>query len=67
MVQMSVATDSPVHSSSSDDFIAYLDDALDASSPDASPDKEVENQDEFECVRCSLLAVSFYYMRPGMS
>ncbi|MED6125002.1 hypothetical protein PIB30_064351 [Stylosanthes scabra] len=45
---MSVAADSPVHSSSSDDFIAYLDDALAASSPDGSSDKEVENQDELE-------------------
>ncbi|XP_054822636.1 RNA polymerase II C-terminal domain phosphatase-like 4 isoform X2 [Prosopis cineraria] len=46
---MSLATDSPVHSSSSDDFIAYLDSALDASSPDAT--QEVENQDESETVR----------------
>nr|XP_025681886.1 RNA polymerase II C-terminal domain phosphatase-like 4 isoform X2 [Arachis hypogaea] len=48
---MSVAADSPIHSSSSDDFIAYLDDALAASSPDASSDKEVENQDELESGR----------------
>ncbi|KAL1333107.1 hypothetical protein AAHE18_11G076600 [Arachis hypogaea] len=47
---MSVAADSPIHSSSSDDFVAYLDDALAASSPDASSDKEVENQDELESV-----------------
>lgn len=67
MIQMSVVTDSPVHSSSSDDFIAYLDAALDASSPEASSDKEVENPDEFGSVRCFLLAVSYYYTRPGMS
>ncbi|XP_061356676.1 RNA polymerase II C-terminal domain phosphatase-like 4 isoform X2 [Gastrolobium bilobum] len=48
---MSVVTDSPVHSSSSDDFIAFLDAALDANSPDASSDKEDGNQDEFESVR----------------
>ncbi|KAG5063875.1 hypothetical protein JHK85_005058 [Glycine max] len=53
MMQMSVVTDSPVHSSSSDDFIAFLDAELDASSPDSSPDKEVEKQDddELESVR----------------
>ncbi|KAL4359283.1 hypothetical protein AHAS_Ahas08G0061900 [Arachis hypogaea] len=49
--QMSGAPDSPIHSSSSDDFIAYLDEALAASLPDASSDKEVENQDELESVR----------------
>ncbi|XP_052109251.1 RNA polymerase II C-terminal domain phosphatase-like 4 [Arachis duranensis] len=48
---MSGAPDSPIHSSSSDDFIAYLDEALAASLPDASSDKEVENQDELESVR----------------
>ncbi|XP_072081835.1 RNA polymerase II C-terminal domain phosphatase-like 4 isoform X1 [Arachis hypogaea] len=47
---MSGAPDSPIHSSSSDDFIAYLDEALAASLPDASSDKEVENQDELESV-----------------
>ncbi|KAJ1379759.1 Reticulon [Sesbania bispinosa] len=51
VTQMSVVADSPVHSSSSDDFIAYLDAALDASSPEASSDKEAENQDEFESIR----------------
>ncbi|XLT69384.1 hypothetical protein HN873_025823 [Arachis hypogaea] len=50
-MQMSGAPDSPIHSSSSDDFIAYLDEALAASLPDASSDKEVENQDELESVR----------------
>ncbi|CAJ1958359.1 unnamed protein product [Sphenostylis stenocarpa] len=49
-VNMSVVTDSPVHSSSSDDFIAFLDAKLDASSPEASPDKEAENQDKLESV-----------------
>ncbi|KAI4358068.1 hypothetical protein L6164_001972 [Bauhinia variegata] len=48
---MSLVTDSPVHSSSSDDFAAYLDSALDASSSDASSEEEeeeeqTENQDE---------------------
>lgn len=63
MTQMSLATDSPVHSSSSDDFIAYLDSALDAGSPNASPlNEEVENEDESEIVRCCLQPVSFYYM-----
>lgn len=53
-MQMSVVTDSPVHSSSSDDFIAFLDAELDASSPDSSPDKEVVKQDdELQSVRCS--------------
>ncbi|CAL0330431.1 unnamed protein product [Lupinus luteus] len=47
---MSVVTDSPVHSSSSDDFAAYINAALDASSPEALSDKDVENQDEFESV-----------------
>jgi len=53
MMQMSVVTDSPVHSSSSDDFAAFLDAELDASSPDSSPVRETENQDELESVRCS--------------
>lgn len=48
---MSVVTDSPAHSSGSDDFISYLNDALDASSPDSSADEEAETQDEFEDVR----------------
>lgn len=47
---MSVVTDSPAHSSGSDDFISYLNDALDASSPDSSADEEAETQDEFEDV-----------------
>ncbi|KAF7806521.1 RNA polymerase II C-terminal domain phosphatase-like 4 isoform X2 [Senna tora] len=52
MTQMSLVTDSPVHSSSSDDFVAYLDAALDASSPNASSsNEEVENEDESEGVR----------------
>ncbi|XP_027939609.1 RNA polymerase II C-terminal domain phosphatase-like 4 isoform X1 [Vigna unguiculata] len=47
---MSVVTDSPVHSSNSDDFIAFLDAELGASSPESSPDKEAENEDELESV-----------------
>lgn len=60
MIQMSIVTDSPVHSSSSsDDFIAYLDDALDAGSPNSSSsDEEAENGDEFESVRYFSLPVS---------
>jgi len=52
MMQMSVVTDSPVHSSSSDDFAAFLDAELGASSPYSSPVKEAGNQDELESVRC---------------
>lgn len=58
--QMSVVTDSPVHSSSSDDFVAFLDSALDASSPGSlSDDKDVEKQDELESPRCSALFFHF--------
>ncbi|KAK7388359.1 hypothetical protein VNO78_23175 [Psophocarpus tetragonolobus] len=49
--KMSVVTDSPVHSSSSDDFAAFLDAELDASSPDSLPDKEPDNPDDLESVR----------------
>ncbi|KAL2318691.1 hypothetical protein Fmac_032567 [Flemingia macrophylla] len=48
---MSVVTDSPVHSSSSDDFVAFLDAELNASSPNSSPENEAENEDELEIVR----------------
>lgn len=65
-IHMSVVTDSPAHSSGSDDFISYLNDALDASSPDSSADEEAETQDEFEDVRYSSSPVS-YYMRHGIS
>lgn len=42
---MSLAADSPVHSSSSDDFAAFLDAELDSAS-DVSPDQdEVENEE----------------------
>ncbi|XP_022639553.1 RNA polymerase II C-terminal domain phosphatase-like 4 isoform X1 [Vigna radiata var. radiata] len=47
---MSAVADSPVHSSSSDDFAAFLDTELGASSPDSSPVKEAENEDELESV-----------------
>jgi len=59
---MSVVTDSPVHSSSSDDFAAFLDTELGASSPDSSPVKEHENQDELESLRCSSLPVLFFLL-----
>lgn len=43
--QMSLTADSPVHSSSSDDFAAFLDAELDSAS-DVSPDlDEVENEE----------------------
>ena len=45
--QMSLATDSPVHSSSSDDFAAFLDTEL-ASNPDTSSNQEDEDEDEDE-------------------
>ncbi|KAI4335561.1 hypothetical protein L6164_014197 [Bauhinia variegata] len=48
VMQMSLVTDSPVHSSSSDDFAAYLDTVLNASSSAASSSEESENQDEEE-------------------
>ncbi|KAG8651752.1 hypothetical protein MANES_06G019000v8 [Manihot esculenta] len=38
--QMSLMTDSPVHSSSSDDFAAFLDAELDSKSSDSSPNEE---------------------------
>ncbi|XP_043814968.1 RNA polymerase II C-terminal domain phosphatase-like 4 isoform X5 [Manihot esculenta] len=43
---MSLATDSPVHSSSSGDFAAFLDAELDSISSDSSPNEEEVN-DEF--------------------
>ncbi|CAI9779681.1 unnamed protein product [Fraxinus pennsylvanica] len=46
IIQMSLTADSPVHSSSSDDFAAILDAELDSAS-DASPDpEEVEEKEE---------------------
>ncbi|KAL9229362.1 hypothetical protein vseg_004837 [Gypsophila vaccaria] len=48
---MSVATDSPVNSSSSDDFAALLDAELDSGSSDASPDiddDDVEDDDRIK-------------------
>ncbi|CAI8611388.1 unnamed protein product [Vicia faba] len=50
LIQMSVVTDSPVHSSGSDDFAAYLDEALDANSSNSSSDEEAEGKNEFEDV-----------------
>ncbi|KAH9654515.1 RNA polymerase II C-terminal domain phosphatase-like 4 [Citrus sinensis] len=43
---MSVATDSPVHSPSSDDFAALLDAELDSNSLRLSPDKEADDEDD---------------------
>ncbi|KAH9806480.1 RNA polymerase II C-terminal domain phosphatase-like 4 [Citrus sinensis] len=45
---MSVATDSPVHSPSIDDFAALLDAELDSNSLRLSPDKEADDEDENE-------------------
>ncbi|XP_050920818.1 RNA polymerase II C-terminal domain phosphatase-like 4 isoform X3 [Lathyrus oleraceus] len=47
---MSVVTDSPVHSSGSDDFAAYLNEALDENSSSSSSDEEAEGKNEFEDV-----------------
>lgn len=47
--QMSVASDSPVHSSSSDDLAAYLEAELDSgsdSSAESFPNEEVEDDAE---------------------
>lgn len=41
---MSLLTDSPVHSSSSDDFAAFLDAELEADSLESSPNDEVEDE-----------------------
>lgn len=43
---MSVATDSPVHSPSSDDFAALLDAELDSNLLRLSPDKEADDEDD---------------------
>ncbi|KAH9767295.1 RNA polymerase II C-terminal domain phosphatase-like 4 [Citrus sinensis] len=45
---MSLATDSPVNSSSSDDLAAFLDAELDSNSLGSSPEKEAEDKDEDE-------------------
>lgn len=42
---MSLVTDSPVHSSSSDDFAAFLDAELDSNSLVSSPDEEAEDEE----------------------
>eukprot|EP00261_Vitis_vinifera_P016434 XP_010645384.1 PREDICTED: RNA polymerase II C-terminal domain phosphatase-like 4 [Vitis vinifera] len=43
---MSLVTDSPVHSSSSDGFAAYLDAELDSDSSDVSPEQEAEDDEQ---------------------
>ncbi|XP_015892748.2 RNA polymerase II C-terminal domain phosphatase-like 4 isoform X1 [Ziziphus jujuba] len=45
---MSLVTDSPVNSSSSDDFAALLDSALDSASSDSSPVEEAKDDDDVE-------------------
>ena len=67
MTQMSLVTDSPVHSSSSDDFVSYLDGALDASSPDSSSEEDDENQDDVESARCYLQALLHIFIIYGSS
>lgn len=67
---MSLVTDSPVNSSSSDDFAALLDAALDSGSSDSSPvevaedDNSVESSPEddniIESERCCLICFIFY-------
>jgi len=46
--EMSLATDSPVHSSSSDDFAAFLDASLDSGSSEEAED----GNDDLETQRC---------------
>ncbi|KAE8649005.1 RNA polymerase II C-terminal domain phosphatase-like 4 isoform X1 [Cucumis sativus] len=48
---MSLATNSPAHSSSSDDFAAFLAVDLDSHSSDSSPDEETEGDNNAESVR----------------
>ncbi|CAN6701772.1 unnamed protein product [Malus baccata var. baccata] len=44
---MSIA-DSPLHSSSSDDFVGFLESALDSGSPGSSPDEEADDDSDIE-------------------
>ncbi|KAM1358859.1 hypothetical protein ACFX15_045073 [Malus domestica] len=44
---MSIA-DSPLHSSSSDDFVGFLESALDSGSPGSSPDEEADDDSDVE-------------------
>ncbi|KAK7347591.1 hypothetical protein VNO80_22126 [Phaseolus coccineus] len=67
MMQMSVVTDSPVHSSSSDDFAAFLDAELGASSPDSSPVEEAGNQDELESVKSRPVRGQAFLTQGGVS
>uniref|UniRef100_A0A2N9FNJ0 Uncharacterized protein n=1 Tax=Fagus sylvatica TaxID=28930 RepID=A0A2N9FNJ0_FAGSY len=48
---MSLVTDSPVNSSSSDDFAAFLDDELDSGSSNSSPEDENDNDNDLESKR----------------
>lgn len=67
---MSLVTDSPVNSSSSDDFAALLDAELDSGSSDSSPGEEVEDDNNVESSpeddnnveseRCCLICFIFY-------
>jgi RNA polymerase II C-terminal domain phosphatase-like 3/4 len=48
---MSLVTDSPVNSSSSDDFAAFLDDELDSGSSNSSLEDENDNDNDLESER----------------
>ncbi|KAG7037160.1 RNA polymerase II C-terminal domain phosphatase-like 4 [Cucurbita argyrosperma subsp. argyrosperma] len=48
---MSLVTNSPAHSSSSDDFAAFLDVALDSHSSDSSPNEKAEGHNNVETER----------------
>lgn len=48
ILQMSFATDSPVHSSSSDDFAALIDAELEVGSSGSSPDEQDNGEEEVD-------------------
>ncbi len=56
---MSLVTDSPVNSSSSDDFAAFLDDELDSGSSNSSLEDENDNDNDLESERFYLNCLSF--------
>lgn len=59
---MSLGTDSPVNSSSSDDFAALLDEALDSASSDSSLGDEAKDDSDVESERCCLICFIFLCM-----
>jgi len=58
---MSVATDSPVNSSSSDDFTALLEAELDSGSSDLSPDQDADKDDPDEHERYCCIFWCLYF------